>query len=445
MTLGLLGFATIAAFLLLILAARVPVLVALVLVPVVSSVIGGHAEEIAKFSIDGLKTVAPVAVMISFAILYFGLMLDIGLFEPIVTRLTGFVADDPVRLCLITATLSLFVALDGDGATTFLISITALLPVHRRLGIQPLVLPTIVGLSAGVMNMLPWGGPTARAMAALGGDVGSVFLPVVPAMLAGIAWVFAVAAWLGLRERRLIASSAVMDVADVSATDSALDVTTPVNTGSRLVWNVLLTIGLLVVLFQDLYRSVVPIPTIPAPLAFMVAFAIALPLNRRGSEAQQAQLAAHAPSLVLVVSMIFAAGIFSGIMSGTGMLSAMATTISGAVPSGASAWLGPIMALLGMPLSLAFTPDAFYFGILPVFAETVRSAGGDPMVMGRAAILGQMTTGFPLSPLTASTFILIGLSGVSLRDHQRHMFGWAFGTTVIMTVAALLTGALFVQ
>ena len=53
-----------------------------------------------------------------------------------------------------------------------------------------------------------------------------------------------------------------------------------------------------------------------------------------------------------------------------------------------------------------------------------------------------MTTGFPLSPLTASTFILIGLSGVNLGDHQRFIFPWAFGTTLVMTAVAYATGAL---
>jgi CitMHS family citrate-Mg2+:H+ or citrate-Ca2+:H+ symporter len=53
-----------------------------------------------------------------------------------------------------------------------------------------------------------------------------------------------------------------------------------------------------------------------------------------------------------------------------------------------------------------------------------------------------MTTGFPLSPLTAATFILVGMSDVDLGAHQRFIFGWAYATTIVMTVVALLTGAL---
>jgi CitMHS family citrate-Mg2+:H+ or citrate-Ca2+:H+ symporter len=95
-----------------------------------------------------------------------------------------------------------------------------------------------------------------------------------------------------------------------------------------------------------------------------------------------------------------------------------------------------------MPMSLLFTPDAFYFGVVPVLAETTQALGGNPAEIGRAAVLGQMTTGFPLSPLTASTFILVGLTAVDLGDHQRFIFKWAFGTTLVMTAVALLTGAI---
>lgn len=448
MDLALLGFLTIGSFLFLILFARVPVVVALILVPFAAALFGGFDTEIAAMSIAGLKTVAPIAAMMMFAVLYFGLMIDVGLFDPLVRGLTGLVRRDPVRLCLVTAALPMLVALDGDGATTFLISITALLPVHRQLGIDRLVLPTIVGLSAGVMNMLPWGGPTARAMTALDADVADIFIPVLPSMAAGLAWVFLVAWWLGRRERvRLTAAgerSATGEdiVSDTIAAEGFVE-KPPAEPGKWLFrFNLGLTLLLVLLLFQDLFAPVMTLAPLPAPLLFMLAFAIALPVNRRTLEAQQAQLAVHAPNVVLVLSMILAAGVFTGILGGTGMVAAMARALAGTVPSAAAPWLGEIVALTGMPLSLVFTPDAYYFGILPVFAETAAALGHDPHAIGRAAILGQMTTGFPLSPLTASTYILIGLSGVTLREHQRSLFGWAFGTTVVMAVVAVATGAI---
>jgi len=158
--------------------------------------------------------------------------------------------------------------------------------------------------------------------------------------------------------------------------------------------------------------------------------------------AQRDQMAAHAGHAVLVVSMILAAGVFTGILNGSGMIRAMATLLASNTPHTLSPWLSQMVAISSMPLSLVFTPDAYYFGVLPVFAEAAASVGHDPLTIGRAAILGQMTTGFPLSPLTASTFILLGLSGVSLREHQRFVFKWAFGTTVVMTIVASIMGVI---
>lgn len=432
------GFITIGLFLGLILFTRLPVLAALVLIPVAGALSIGAGSEIGKFAIDGMRAVAPVATMILFAILYFGMMLDAGLFEPMVQRLLRLVRDDPVRLCLVTAILPMFVALDGDGSTTFLISISALLPIHRRMGINPLVLPAIVALAAGVMNILPWGGPTARATAALNANVSQIFEPVIPAMLAGIGWVLVAAFVMGFRERRRLAKvreditpplghSAVKAV---SAPDIRL-----------LAFNAILTLLLIVLLFQGLYAKRIGMAEIHPALLFMAAFAIAFPVNRRTAKSQQEQLSSHAASAVLVVSMILAAGIFTGILGGTGMIKAMAQVLANQVSPAAAPWLSTMVALASMPLSLVFTPDAFYFGILPILADTAATAGQDPLSIGRAAILGQMTTGFPLSPLTASTFILIGLSEVTLRDHQRFVFKWAFGTTVVMTLVASLTGA----
>ena len=439
--LAILGCATIAAFLLLMAFTRTPVIAALVLTPVVAAVAGGLGSQLGSFAVDGLKTVAPVASLMMFAVLYFGLMIDVGLFAPLVERLIGVVRGDPIRLCLATAALAMLVALDGDGATTFLISITALLPVHRRMDMNPLVLPAIVGLAAGVMNLLPWGGPTARAMSVLRSGVDQIFVPVLPAMGAGILWVFFVAWRLGHAERlRPAIRLPVRDEAP-SGRDLKSESAAPA-VGVLFYFNAALTSMVILLLLQGVFAKWVPLPELPASLLFMVAFAIALPVNRRTVTAQREQMAAHAGNAVLVVSMILAAGVFTGILNGSGMIRAMATRLASNTPHTLSPWLSQMVAISSMPLSLVFTPDAYYFGVLPVFAEAAASVGRDPLTIGRAAILGQMTTGFPLSPLTASTFILLGLSGVSLREHQRFVFKWAFGTTVVMTIVASITGAI---
>ncbi len=472
--LAALGFATIALLLLVTMTKRASVLVALILLPVLAALIGGFASDLGELTLGGLSKVAPTGIMIAFAVLYFSLMVDAGLFDPLIRALLRAAQGDPLRITVATAVLTLCVALDGDGASTFLITVSALLPVYKRLGMNPLVLSGVVCLGAGVMNMVPWGGPTVRAMAALKLDSSDVFNPVLPAMGFGVAWVLVASYLLGRRERnRLGALSPPGPATDVRQGEDERDAREPVASTAAAaepsrqatpttadgqepqalrspgdgpgavrvpplprtwlnIFNLLLTVTLVVCLIQEV---------LPLPVLFVLGFAIAVLVNHPTWEQQQALLDKHARSVVLVTTMIFAAGVLTGILSGTKMIDEMAEAFVSVVPDSFGSHLPVAVAVTGMPLSLVFTPDAYYFGVLPVLAETANGFGTDPAEVARAAILGQMTTGFPLSPLTASTFILVGMSGVSLGEHQRFIFRWAFATTLVMTAGALVTGA----
>jgi len=474
--LAALGFATIAVFLVLTMTRRVSVLVALVAVPVVTATIGGFGGELGTHVEAGLVKVAPVAIMITFAVLYFTLLTDAGMFDPLIKRVVSWAKGDPVKIAIGTAVLTLCVALDGDGASTFLITVSAMLPLYQRLGMSPLVLSGVVALAAGVMNMIPWGGPTARAMAALKLESGDIFQPMLPAMFAGIGWVLVASYLLGRRERVRLAAEGRWPVADdVVGTAELAPAAPPARTrrgpgsvtplldeaepdpptprrrprlpaldesGALAVTLVtptkqLINVGLTIALLVGLVLEVMPLAVL-----FVLGYIAALLVNAPSWEAQQEQLQKHGGSVALVTTMIFAAGVFTGILTGTKMVTEMATAFAALVPDAGGLLLAPFLAVISMPLSLVFTPDAFYFGVLPVFGETASSLGIDPALMGRAAILGQMTTGFPLSPLTASTFILVGLSGVDLQSHARHIFRWAFATTLVMTAVGVLSGAL---
>lgn len=428
--LALLGFLIIGVFLFLIMTNRLSVLIALVLVPTVFALIGGFGLEMGDMMLEGIIKVAPTGIMIVFAVLYFGLMIDTGLFNPMISKMLRLVKGDPLKVVVGTAIVTMLVSLDGDGASTFMITITALLPLYKRLKMNPLILSGVVALGAGVMNLAPWGGPTARAMTTFNADSSQLFNPVIPAMIAGIVWVLASAFWLGKKERkRLGVIELEAHIQGFTEHAAALEAK-----GPRLFWfNLALTILLLIALIKV---------WLPLPILFIVAFVIALLVNYPNPEEQQKRLLSHANNVLIVSTMIFAAGIFTGILTGTKMIDGMASAMVSIIPESLASYLPVLVAVTSMPLSLVFTPDAYYFGVLPIISQTASNFGIDPIEIGRAAILGQMTTGFPLSPLTASTFILVGLAGVNLGDHQRFIFKWAFGTTIVMTIVALITGAI---
>ncbi len=428
--LALWGFCIIFTLLALIMTKRASVIIALVAVPIIFGTLAGFGPKLGAFAFAGIKSVAPVGVMLTFAILYFGVMNDTGMFDPAIKNIIRYGGGDPVKVAVGTAVITMLAHMDGSGASTFLIAVPAMLPIYNKLGMDKKVLTCIVALSAGTMNMLPWGGPTLRAASSLHLNMSELFNPVIPAQLAGLAAVVFFSYWLGRKERARLGVSQIEDVVVVSAEDEKAD---PLKR-PKLVWfNILLTIGAIVALVQGKF--------IPLPVVFMVALVIALIVNYPDVKLQQERIVAQGKSAIFMIAIIFAAGIFTGILKQTGMIKAMASALVSFVPKTLGGHLPFLTAITSMPSSLLFDPDSYYFGILPVLSTAAEAMGVAKIEVARAAILGQMTTGFPVSPLTASTFLLIGLASVDLGDHQKFTIPFAFGVTLVMTIVAVVTGA----
>lgn len=433
--LTLLAFAMVATFMTLIMTGRVSALVALILTPVAFGLLAGHGADLGPMMLEGVKALAPTGVMLAFAILFFGLMTDAGLFDPLVRLIVRVVHGDPVRIVVGSAVLALLVSMDGDGSTTYLICCTAMIPLYRRMGLNPLILACLLMLACGVTNITPWGGPTARAASALHLDAGDVFTPMIPAMLAGAAFILLAAYGLGRGERRRLAAlSSDGTVRDPGAADLTEDLvrTNDLTERPRLI---LANLALTLALLAGLVLGVLPLPAL-----FMIATALALVLNYPSLAAQKARIAAHAPNILPVISLIFAAGIFTGILNGTGMTDAMAGSVTGLIPPALGPYMAPVTALLAMPFTFFISNDAFYFGILPILSEAATPYGIAPVEMARASLTGQAV--HLLSPLVPSTYLLVGLVRVELAQHQRFTLAWAVALSLVLLGAGILTGAI---
>ncbi|MET9660103.1 citrate:proton symporter [Streptomyces sp. NPDC006510] len=474
--LTILGFAMIATFLVLIMMKKMSPIAALVLIPALFCVAVGQGAKLGDYVIEGVGNLAPTAAMLMFAIVYFGVMIDVGLFDPIVRGILRFCKADPMRIVVGTAVLAAIVSLDGDGSTTFMITVSAMYPLYKRLKMSLVVMTGVAATANGVMNTLPWGGPTARAATALKLDAGDIFVPMIPALGVGLGAVLLLAVVLGRRERKRLG---MLTLDEVLATETAAEPETVLvgagggsdrthkNSGGagtgtgaggdaaentdadadgdegfkgldpnratlrpKLYWfNAGLTIALLTAMIMEL---------MPIPVLFLLGAALALTVNFPHMPDQRARIAAHADNVLNVSGMVFAAAVFTGVLSGTGMVEHMADWLVGAIPDGMGPHMAIVTGILSIPLTYFMSNDGFYFGVVPVLAEAGAAHGVSPLEIARASLVGQ-----PLhmsSPLVPAVYVLVGMAKVEFGDHTRFTVKWAALTSLVVLGAGLLFG-----
>jgi len=432
--LTLLGFGMVLVFMTLIMTKRLSPMVALITVPIVFAVIGGFwGPDLGKWMLDGIKALAPTGVMLTFAILYFSIMIDAGMFDPVVNRIIKAVGGDPLKVVVGTACLAAFISLDGDGSTTYMLVCASMLPMYRRLGLDPMGLTCVTMLAAGVMNLTPWGGPLARAASALHVEASEVFVPMIPSMIVGVLGVIGLAYFLGKRERARIGTINLENAPPPMLDTALLPHDDPEHQSlkrPRLIWvNALLTIALMACLILDM---------LPLSVLFMVGFSLAVIINYPNVKLQRERVAEHAQNAMPVVAVIFAAGVFTGILSGTGMVQAMSESFLAVIPDSWGPYLASITALASMPFTFFISNDAFYYGVLPIVSQAAETYGITPVEMARASLIGQPV--HLLSPLVPSTYLLVGLAGVEFGDHQKFTIKWAVLICLLLMATAILTG-----
>lgn len=422
-----LGFLMIFIFMILIMNKKMTPLTALVIVPVTIALFAGFGPQLGDMMKNGVKEIALTGVMLIFAILYFSLMIDTGLFEPLVNIILRAVGDNPIKTTIGTAVLTALVSLDGDGSSTYLIVVAAMLPLYKKQGMNPLILTCIIMLAGQIMNILPWGGPTARVMSSLKLGHTEIFVPMIPIMAIGILWVIFVAYILGRREKIRIAKHGKFT--RYNSNDIIGEADPSLRRPKLILINLALTITLLVVMILDI---------VPLGIAFMIAFCIASIINYPKLKDQQKIISKHAGNALSVAGMIFGAGIFTGILNGSGIMQAMGNSMIEIVPKSWGGYMNIVTALFSIPFTFFLSNDAYYFGILPIIVATGHQLGISPEILGRASLIGQGS--HLLSPLVPSTYLLVSLAGVEFSDHLKYTLKWALGSSVIMLLSALVLG-----
>ncbi|WP_337980242.1 CitMHS family transporter [Lysinibacillus sp. JNUCC-52] len=436
MSLSVIGFFTIMVIIALLISGRVSPLVAMVIPPIIAALIAGFSfDELGEFFNAGLSSVMSVAVMFIFAIIFFGIMQDVGLFEPLINKMIALSKGNIVIVAVITVLIAVVAQLDGSGASTFLITIPALLPLYLRLRMNPYLLLLLIAGAAAVVNMVPWGGPLGRVASVLEVDVTELWYPLITIQIIGVGLMLVLALYLGFREKNRILKQ--YGTLGVSHDDSTLNlgvVSLEVDTALRrpkLLWvNAVITILVIGILVAGI---------VPAGLAFLIGVAIALPINYRTPKEQIERVRTHAPNALTMASIIIAAGLFLGILNGSGMLTAIANNAVTILPSALSSYLHIIIGVLGVPFDLLLSTDAYYFALFPVVEQIGLTFNIDSLSTAYAMIIGNIVGTF-VSPLAPAVWLALGLSGLEMGRHLKYSFFWMWGLSIVLLGIAIAIG-----
>ncbi len=432
MNLAFLGFAMIIVFMALIMAKKLSPFTSLILVPVAFGLLAGYGWDTLGYAMDGIKSVASTFAMMTFAILYFGVMLTAGMFDPMVDHVVAWCKGDPLKVLVGTAVLAAFVSLDGDGTTTVMICCTAMIPIYNRLKIKKIYLATLIILQNCIMNLIPWGGPTARVMSVMKLDAGEILAPLVPGMVLSAIYVVGVSYYLGLKERKRlgVANAAASEVHKVEVSPEEQEWKRP----KLILFNLALTAAVIVSLIMGLASSAI---------LFGMGTAIALVVNYPDQKVQRKVISSLAPDMINVVMMVLGAGVLMGILNGpedADMSNAIAQFLVSVIPESLGRYFAVIIAVISAPGTYLLNNDAFYYGVLPPLAATAEAYGFTSLQIGFAALMGQAF--HFLSPLVPFIYLLMDQTEITLAQYQGYIFRWCVGIFVIFMAMGLALGYL---
>ncbi len=456
---GILGLVCIVAIVVTLFKSKTQPSIAFIVFPAILGiilVIGGYYsfEQLAEMVEAGFKSTGPTAALFVFSVLYFGIMTDAGMFDVIIGNLMKLVGKSVMGVTLVTAIIALVGHLDGGGASTFCIVVPALLPVYKKMNMRPTTLLRIAVLAMGILNLMPWAGPTMRAATVLGIEAGSLWQTILPIQIFGIVVCLAHAVLAGWQEKKRGAGlNGTLAEAETTKTAEAA----PVNELARpkLFWfNLLLTVAVIAMLIWDVFPSYVP---------FMLGTAIALFVNYGFTAAAHKKIInLHAGPALMMCSTLMGAAILMGILTTSYMADAngalvvanvkymgelaipsvvrcLAGIIRNILPTFLGQHLPLVIGILSVPLALAFDTDSYFFGMLPVMIGIGQGFGVEPLPIAIAMVVCRNCATF-ISPMVPATLLGVGLADVDIKDHIKASFMYVWGFSILCMIFAIIVG-----
>lgn len=441
---GLLGFACIVAIVVTLFKSKTLPSIAFIVFPMILAtvlVISGYYswDNVASLIKSGFSSTGPTAALFVFSVLYFGIMTDAGMFDVIIGKLMKLVKDNVIGVCVMTCIIALIGHLDGGGASTFCIVIPAMLPVYKKMHMRPTTLLQISVLAMGVLNLMPWAGPTMRAASVLGIEAGELWQTILPIQVCGIALALVHAVICGVIEKKRgaglngklaqIEGEVVLSEEEEAAAQN--DLARP----KLFLFNIVLTLAVIALLIVDIFPSYVP---------FMIGVAASILVNYPGSKLQKKVINSHAGPALMMCSTLMGAAVLMGVLvknveGTTSVITCMSNLISSVLPAALGRHLPLVIGVLSVPLALAFDTDSYFYGMLPVMIGIGEGFGIAALPIAVAMVVCRNCATF-ISPMVPATLLGVGLADVDIKDHIKNSFLWVWGFSIICMIVAIIFG-----
>lgn len=389
-------------------------------------------DEMGDFIKAGVADVHGTAALFIFSVLFFGIMTDVGMFDRVINALMSKVGNNVVGVALMTCVIAMIGHLDGGGASTFLITIPAMLPVYKRLHMRRTTLLLICVTAMGVMNLMPWGGPTMRAASVLSMEANDLWRQLMPMQAVGIIIAVATAVFWGFVEKKRITATGGEVLEEVAVAEETAETNSELARPQFFIFNILLTLVVIVCL--------VFLP-VPSYYIFMVGCVLALFVNYSGAKLQNRIIKSHSGPALMMASTILAAGVFLGVLEQSGIMDHMANVLASFIPAPMGRFLPLIIGALSVPLTLLFCTDSYFYGLLPVLVSIGNAFGVNPVHTAIAMVVCRNCATF-ISPVVPATFLGVGLAGVEIKDHIKNSFFWIWGVSLVCLLSGLIFGVI---
>ena len=457
---GILGFLCIVAIVVTLFKSKTMPSMAFIIFPSILALIliaGGYysIEEVGKLIKGGFGSTGSTAALFVFSVLFFGIMTDAGMFDVIINKLMKYVGDNVIGVTVMTAIIALIGHLDGGGASTFLIVVPAMLPVYQKMHMRPSTLLRVAVLAMGVLNLMPWAGPTMRAASVLGIEAGQLWGRLIPVQIFGIVLCLAHAVLAGVQEKKRGAGLHGKLAQEAGTAGAAVEEQQKeANEFARpklFAFNICLTIAVIAMLVWDKFPSYFP---------FMLGVAAALLVNYTPIKLQKKMINRHAGPALMMCSTLMGAAVLMGIlvygfnangaaaiakpgveMAKTSVVTNMAQIISMVMPAALGQHLPLVIGILSVPLALCFDTDSYFYGMLPVMIAIGASFGVEAYPIAIAMVVCRNCATF-ISPMVPATLLGIGLADVDIKDHIKCSFGYVWGFSIICMIFAAIIGLL---